>query len=150
MPRANVYQRVIDERLQTPASRRDLFKKVSAAMSGRAVVTFFTSSRYPVEIDDEDCDMLQSVLQQTDLAKGLVLMVSSLGGDTLAAERIVNICRAYSGTNEYWALVPRTSASAGTNQSKDCPIARGTRALHIGRSVSSAAARVREHTTAAA
>jgi len=29
---------------------------------------------------------------------------------------------------------PRTSASAGTSQSKDCPIARGTRALHIGRS----------------
>jgi hypothetical protein len=45
---------------------------------------------------------------------------------------------------------PRTSASAGTNQSKDCPIARGTRALHIGQSVGSAAARVREHTTAAA
>jgi hypothetical protein len=45
---------------------------------------------------------------------------------------------------------PRISASAGTNQSKDCPIARGTRALHIGRSVGSAAARVREHTTAAA
>ena len=45
---------------------------------------------------------------------------------------------------------PRTSASAGTNQSKDCPIARGTRALHIGRSVGSAAARVRDHTTAAA
>ena len=43
---------------------------------------------------------------------------------------------------------PRTSASAGTNQSKDCPIARGTRASHIG--VGSAAERVREHTTAAA
>jgi hypothetical protein len=42
------------------------------------------------------------------------------------------------------------SASAGTSQSKDCPIAQGTRALHIGRSVGSAAARVREHTTAAA
>src|SRR5262249_1979661 len=37
--------------------------------------------------------------------------------------------------------------SAGTNQSKDCPIARATRALHIGRSVGSAAARVREHTS---
>src|SRR5262249_1991168 len=35
---------------------------------------------------------------------------------------------------------PRTSASAGTSQSKDCPIAWGTRALRIGRSVGSAAA----------
>jgi CheY-like chemotaxis protein len=32
-------------------------------------------------------------------------------------------------------------------QSRDCPIARGTRASHIDRSVGSAAARVREHTT---
>jgi GcrA cell cycle regulator len=38
----------------------------------------------------------------------------------------------------------------GTSQSKDCPIAWGTRALHIGRLVGSAAARVREHTTVAA
>jgi Serine dehydrogenase proteinase len=104
----------LDERSQTPASRRDLFKKVSAAVSDRAVVTFFTSFRYPVEIDDEDCDMLQSVLQETDLSKGLVLMISSPGGDALAAERIVNICRAYSGTNDYWALVPGRAKSAAT------------------------------------
>jgi ClpP class serine protease len=114
VPRANVYQRVLDERFQTPASRRDLFKKISAAMSGRSLVTFFTSMHYPVEIDDDDCDMLQSVLQQTDLTKGLVLMINSLGGDTLAAERIVNICRAYSGTGEYWALVPGRAKSAAT------------------------------------
>src|SRR5437667_7262925 len=48
------------------------------------------------------------------------------------------------------ARAPTTSASAGTSQSKDCPIARGTRASRIGRSVGSAAPRVREHTTAAA
>jgi hypothetical protein len=114
VPRANIYQRVLDERFQTPASRRDLFKKVSAATNGRTVVTFFTSFHYPVEIDDYDCDMLQSVLQQTDLSKGLVLMISSPGGDTLAAERIVNICRAYSGTNDYWALVPGKAKSAAT------------------------------------
>src|SRR5262249_36829629 len=115
MPRAgNIYQRVLDERSQTPASRRDLFKRVSAAVSYRAVVTFFTSFRYPVEIEDEDCDMLQSVLQETDLSKGLVLMISSPGGDALAAERIVNICRAYSGTNDYWALVPGRAKSAAT------------------------------------
>jgi len=101
-----IYQRVLDERFQTPASRRSLFKKISSAMKDRAVVTFFASFTYPVEIDDNDCDMLQSVLQQTPgLSSGLVLMISSPGGDTLAAERLVNICRAYSGTGEYWALV---------------------------------------------
>jgi hypothetical protein len=114
MPR-NVYQSVLDERFQTPASRRGLFKKVSSAFSGRCVVTFFTSFQYPVQIDDNDCDMLLSVLQQTpDLSKGLVLMISSPGGDTLAAERMVNICRAYSGTGDYWALVPGRAKSAAT------------------------------------
>jgi ClpP class serine protease len=69
-----------------------LFKKVSSAFDGRSVVTFFTSFNYPVQIDDNDCDMLLSVLQQTpNLSKGLVLMISSPGGDTLAAERMVNI-----------------------------------------------------------
>ena len=34
----------------------------------------------------------------------------------------------------------RGLSSAGTSQSKDCPIAWGTRALHIARSVGSAAA----------
>lgn len=115
MPRTTIYQRVMDERFQTPASRRALFKKISAAMGGRTIVTFFTSFYYPVQIDDNDCDMLQSVLQQTpNLASGLVLMISSPGGDTLAAERFVNICRAYSGTGEYWALVPGRAKSAAT------------------------------------
>jgi hypothetical protein len=108
-----VYKKVGDERWQTPASRRPLFKKVSAAFGGRAVVTFFTSFRHPVQIDDDDCDMLQSVLQETDLSKGLVLMVNSPGGDPLAAERIVNICRSY-GSGSYWALVPSRAKSAAT------------------------------------
>jgi hypothetical protein len=86
---------ISSNRATTLTCHRDLFEKVSAAVAGPAVVTFFTSFRYPVEIEDADCDMLQSVLQQTDQSKGLVLMISSPGGDTLAAERIVNICRAY-------------------------------------------------------
>ena len=37
---------------------------------------------------------------------------------------------------------PKISASAGTSQSKDCPIAWGTHALHISRKVGSAATAV--------
>jgi ClpP class serine protease len=58
--------------------------------------------------------MLEGVLQSLDLASGLVLCINSPGGDGLAAERIVNMCRAYSGTNDYWALVPGKAKSAGT------------------------------------
>jgi hypothetical protein len=108
----SVYDKIDNERYQLPSTRHPLFRRISRELSGRAVVTLFTSFRYPVQIDDYDCDMLQSVLQQTDLTKGLVLMINSPGGDILAAERIVSICRAYSGTNDYWALVPgRAGAS---------------------------------------
>ena len=72
--------------------------KIETILEGRTLVTFFTSFAYPVQIEDADVDMLQSVLQQIDLSKGLVLMISSPGGDGLAAERIVNVCKAYSGT----------------------------------------------------
>ena len=41
-------------------------------------------------------------------------MINSPGGDGLAAERIVNTCRAYSGTGDYWAIVPGKAKSAGT------------------------------------
>jgi ClpP class serine protease len=77
-------------------------------------VTFFTSFVFPASISDADCDMLQSVLQASDLSKGLVLMISSGGGDGLAAERIVNTCRAYSGSGDYWVLVPGKAKSAAT------------------------------------
>ncbi len=61
-----------------------------------------------------DADMLESALQKLDLSKGLALVVSSPGGDGLAAERIINMCRNYSGTGEYWALVPSKAKSAAT------------------------------------
>ena len=41
-------------------------------------------------------------------------MISSPGGDGLAAERIINVCRSYSGTNDYWAIVPGKAKSAAT------------------------------------
>jgi len=110
----SVYDKIDNERYQLPSTRHPLFRKISRELSGRAVVTLFTSFHYPVQIDDYDCDMLQSVLQKTDLTKGLALMVNSRGGDILAAERIVSICRAYSGTKDYWALVPGRAKSAAT------------------------------------
>ncbi|HEV7937735.1 MAG TPA: hypothetical protein VGP18_06895 [Solirubrobacteraceae bacterium] len=65
-------------------------------------------------IQDDDADMLEGVLQSLDLSKGLALLISSPGGDGLAAERIVNMCRSYSGTGEFWAIVPGKAKSAAT------------------------------------
>ncbi|MFL5781245.1 MAG: SDH family Clp fold serine proteinase [Thermoleophilaceae bacterium] len=108
-----VYDRVLEERYQSHPTRRDLFVKLGNEF-GRPVVTLFTSFRYPVMLEDDDADMLEGVLRNLDLSDGLVLCISSPGGDGLAAERIVNMCRGYSGTGEYWALVPGKAKSAGT------------------------------------
>ena len=98
----NVYETILDEQSQSPNTRKALFSAVEEHLEGRALVTFFTSFKYLVSISDDDCDMLQSVLQGLDLSNGLALMLSSSGGDGLAAERIVNTCRSYSGTGDYW------------------------------------------------
>lgn len=58
--------------------------------------------------------MLEGVLQKTELKQGLALFINSPGGDGLAAERIIRICRSYSGTGEYWAVVPGKAKSAAT------------------------------------
>ncbi len=110
----NIHSQIQQETLQSGRTREHLFPKIEKYLEGRRLVTFFTSFSYPVQIDDDDVDMLQSVLQQLDLSKGLALMIGSPGGDGLAAERIVNACKAYSGTDDYWALVPGKAKSAAT------------------------------------
>jgi hypothetical protein len=108
-----VYERVLNEVQQGHPTRQPVFKRLEGHC-GRPVVTFFTSFAYPVMINDGDADMLEGVLRNLDLSAGLALCVSSPGGDGLAAERIVKMCRTYSGTGEYWAIVPGKAKSAGT------------------------------------
>jgi hypothetical protein len=108
-----VYGQVMEELQQTLATRQRLYVDLEKEL-GRPVVSFFTSFRYPVMIEDTDADMLEGVLQNTDLTNGLALIISSPGGLGLAAERIINICRSYSGTGEFWAIVPSKAKSAAT------------------------------------
>jgi Serine dehydrogenase proteinase len=112
----NVYSAIHSEMGQLPQTRKKLFLNIERApeLQGRSLVTFCTSFNHPVQIEDSDCDALESLLQKLDLSKGLVLLISSPGGNGLSAERIVNICRTYSGTKDYWALVPGKAKSAGT------------------------------------
>lgn len=101
------------EQMQAHATREHLFAELEANL-GRPVVAFFTSFRYPVMIEDTDADMLEGVLLDLDLRSGLVLCINSPGGDGLAAERIINVCRSYSGTGDYWIIVPGKAKSAAT------------------------------------
>ena len=75
---------------------------------------FFTSFHWPVTVDDSDADIIQSILSNIDLSNGLALLINSPGGDGLAAERIIHICRSYSGTSEFWTIVAGKAKSAAT------------------------------------
>lgn len=109
----SVIKRVMIEQNQGPETRQNIFAGLEKEL-GRSVVSFFTSFKFPVMIEDADADMLEGVLQKTDLSNGLALVISSPGGFGLSAERIINICRNYSGTGEYWAIVPSKAKSAAT------------------------------------
>jgi len=108
-----VIKRVLTEQHQSAETRKTLFVELEKELK-RPVVSFFTSFRFPVMIENQDADMLEGVLQKINLSKGLALILNSPGGDGLAAERIIKICRSYSKTGEYWAIVPSKAKSAAT------------------------------------
>jgi hypothetical protein len=110
----NIHRIIGAEINQEPSGRKRFFREIEKSLQNRVLISFFTSFNKPVQIDDNDCDMLQSILQHIDTTKGIALLINSPGGDGLAAERIVNTCRAYSGTGDYWAIVPGKAKSAGT------------------------------------
>jgi len=112
-PEIPVIAQVLNEQCQGHETRKTLFQKLEKNL-GRTVVTFFTSFLYPVSIEDADADMLEGLLQKIDLSNGLALMINSPGGYGLAAERIINVCRSYSGTGDFWAIVPGKAKSAAT------------------------------------
>lgn len=107
-----IYQ-VQEEQYQGHSTRRGLYLELEKEL-GVPVVSYFTSFKYPVMIEDADANTLEAVLQKCDLSKGFALLLSSPGGSGLAAERMINICRTYSGTGEYVAIVPGKAKSAAT------------------------------------
>lgn len=108
-----VFRRVIAERQQKHETRKELFIKLENDFN-RPVVSFFTSFNLPVGIEDNDADMIASLLQMLNLEGGLIVIISSPGGDSLAAERIINIFRTFSGTGKYTIIVPGKAKSAAT------------------------------------
>ncbi len=101
-----------DETEQSRERRCELLRKLQDAV-GCTVIAFFTSQTYPVAVDQTDADMLEDVLRQTSLQNGLCLVLDTPGGDGITAERIVRICRVYSG-NKFDVFVARRAKSAGT------------------------------------
>ncbi len=101
------------EQTQSVGTRKKLYDKIESHF-GKPVVSFFTSFYHKVMLEDSDVDMLAGILQTMDLTNGLVIFISSPGGDALAAERMIKICRTYSKTNTYDIIVPSKAKSAAT------------------------------------
>ncbi len=98
---------------QGSVMRQNLIAKLEAKYDAR-VLTFFTSFTNPRGmISDVDPEMIESILSVEQDKARLILVVNSPGGQGLAAERIVNVCRSYSG-NRFSVLVPHMAKSAAT------------------------------------
>ena len=116
LARNRTYGKVLDEVLQSHPVRSDLYKKLEDALGEETrVISLFTSFIFPVLLQDPDADMLEEILQNSDLSgKKLTLLLNSPGGEALPAERIVNICRSYSKGNRFTVIIPKMAKSAAT------------------------------------
>jgi len=105
---------VLQETMQSHDTRKALYLDISKEFGGRCVV-FYGVTMYSdsVMIDDQDADIIESLLQKEDLSNGLLMIISAPGGDGLAAERIVNVCCSYSKGN-FEVVVPKMAKSAAT------------------------------------
>ena len=56
--------------------RQKLFSDLTDRL-GRPVVTFFTSFRYPVSIDDTDVEMMEGLLRTLDMENGVAELLAS-------------------------------------------------------------------------
>ena len=111
----SVFSHIQDEVKQGHGTRKKLYEELEAKLDGRHVLSFFTSFLWPVTISDADPDMIEEALEKVpDDGKEIVLLISSPGGEGVAAERIVNVLRSYSCGNRFSAIVPRRAKSAAT------------------------------------
>lgn len=106
-------QLILQEEHQAHATRKTLYAELKKKL-GKPILAYYTSFNHPVMIDDSDAGMIEAVLQRSDTRDGFYLLLSSPGGDGLAAERIINICRSYSGAAGYSVIVPNQAKSAAT------------------------------------
>jgi len=106
---------LLEEIQQAPKIRQRLIKKIerSEKFKDYRVLLFFTSFRYPVSVSNDDPNIIEGVLQKTDKEKELLIIINSPGGNALAAERIIRVCRTYT-KDGYSVLIPKMAKSAAT------------------------------------
>jgi hypothetical protein len=113
------YSQLLAEAQQAHIIRAPLYSQIEDLIERdlgvkARVIAYFTSFGWPVIISNADADMIEEVLRTTNMeGRELFLILNSGGGDGLAAERIVNICRTFGG-GSFSVIVPKMAKSAAT------------------------------------
>ncbi len=106
--------RLKKERDQAPEYRQSCIKKIEGALGAKVITLFTAFSDGNAMIDDGVAEMIENVLAVEQRHKrDLALILNSPGGDALAVERIVNVCRTYSN-GRFDVVVPHMAKSAAT------------------------------------
>ena len=117
MPDDNFYsesfKKLRDEAGQAPTLRHPYLEKIGKEREGRTVVSFFMSFYKQFILGQADADQLEEILCNSNIEKGITLILDAPGGDGLAAERIIQICRSYS-KGDFETIVPARAKSAAT------------------------------------
>ncbi|MHC4792181.1 MAG: SDH family Clp fold serine proteinase [Planctomycetota bacterium] len=107
------WERVNQEVHQTWELRKALIQKIESRMRAKVIVYFTSFMSEDAMISDQDAEMIEHILSAEHKGGKVVLILSSAGGSGLAAERIVNVCRAYSD-GQFEVIVPHSAKSAAT------------------------------------
>ncbi len=109
----SAFQAIMQEVNQFHPQRKHLLEKLKALRQGRAIVSLFISFYKEVPLSNEDADMIEEVLCNTDTSNGVTLLLDAPGGDGLAAERIIRVCKSYT-KKDFETIVPARAKSAAT------------------------------------
>jgi len=110
---ARAFELTQKEVAQHHSLRIPLIEKIKELRDGRLVISFFISFQSRSPLGPEDANMIEEVLVNSDTSKGVTLLLDAPGGDGLAAERIIQLCKKYS-KKDFETIVPARAKSAAT------------------------------------
>jgi ClpP class serine protease len=105
----------LDEMGQSFPMRKQALKNITKSFENRYIISFYTSFRYGGSIEENDFEMLRTILVSSNTIKNrkILFIINSPGGNPLAAEKIIKLLSEYSD-NDFWVLIPGTAKSAAT------------------------------------
>ncbi len=104
-----------DEVNQFPSRRNAVLKSIERELGCRVVALFTAFNDRGGMLTDDVAEMLENVVAADGTPdQTIALILNSPGGQALAAERIANVCRAYSKDGKYRVVVPHMAKSAAT------------------------------------